>query len=155
MLMSLEGVPERFGTYVIYEELGAGGLASVHLAKSPAIKSPVALKRLFPQVAEIPELVQAFTEEARLARHLQHPGIARVYEFGRLKGQYFIAFEFVQGPTLQQLQMQCALTVGRIPTPVVLAIIDQLCDALDYAHNKRNDVGLHLGIIHRDVSPSN
>ena len=140
---------------MIYEELGAGGLASVHLAKSPAIKNPVALKRLFPQVAEIPELVQAFTEEARLARHLQHPGIARVYEFGRLKGQYFIAFEFVPGPTLQQLQKQCALTVGRIPTPVVLAIIEQLCDALDYAHTKRNEVGLHLGIIHRDVSPSN
>jgi serine/threonine protein kinase len=50
-------VRERFGSYEIYEELGAGGLASVHLARSPAIKSPVALKRLYPHVAKISELV--------------------------------------------------------------------------------------------------
>jgi len=146
---------ERFGSYEVYEELGAGGLASVHLARSRAIKSPVALKRMFPHIAENKELVQSFIEEARLARHLKHPGIARVYEFGRLRGTYFIAFEFVPGPTLQQLQKHCALCVGFIPPAVVLAIADQLCDALDHAHTQKNEIGLHLGIVHRDVSPSN
>lgn len=146
---------ERFGLYVIHEELGAGGLASVHLATSKAIKNPVALKRLFPHIAQVPELVQSFIEEARLARLLHHPGIARVYEFGRLRGTYFIAFEFVPGPTLQQLQRQCAATVGKIPVPVVLSIISQLCDALDHAHTRRTEIGLELGVVHRDVSPSN
>jgi serine/threonine protein kinase len=148
-------VPERFGSYEIYEELGAGGVASVHLAKSPAIQSPVALKRLFPHIANIRELVGSFVDEARLARHLRHPGIARVYEFGRLRGTYFIAFEFVPGPTLQQLQKHCIAHVGRIPIPVVLEIVYQLCDALDHAHNLRNELGIPLGIVHRDVSPSN
>jgi len=148
-------VRERFGSYEIYEELGAGGLASVHLARSRAIKNPVALKRLYPHIASMPELVGAFIDEARLARYLQHPGIARIYEYGRLHGTYFIAFEFVPGPTLQQLQRHCAAAVGRIPIPVVLEIAYQLCDALDHAHNLRDRVGLPLGIVHRDVSPSN
>jgi serine/threonine protein kinase len=148
-------VGKRFGSYEIYEELGAGGLASVHLARSPAIKDPVALKRLYPHIANIRELVSSFVNEARLARYLRHPGIARVYEFGRLRGTYFIAFEFVPGPTLQQLQQHCSEHVGRIPIAVVLEIAYQLCDALDHAHNLRNELGLPLGIVHRDVSPSN
>lgn len=146
---------ERFGSYEIYEELGAGGLASVHLARSPAIKNPVALKRLHPHVTSIRELVGSFIDEARLARYLQHPGIARIYEYGRLRGVYYIAFEFVPGPTLQQLQKHCAAHVGRIPIPVVLEIAHQLCEALDHAHNLRDRAGLPLGIVHRDVSPSN
>jgi len=146
---------ERFGSYEIYEELGAGGLATVHLARSRAIKNPVAIKRLYPHVANIRELVASFIEEARLARYLRHPGIARVYEFGKLRGLYFIAFEFVPGPTLLQLQEQCRAYVGRIPVMVVLEIAYQLCDALEHAHNLRNELGQKLGIVHRDVSPSN
>jgi eukaryotic-like serine/threonine-protein kinase len=148
-------VHERFGSYEIYEELGAGGIAKVHLARSRAVANPVALKRLLPEVQNVRELVASFVEEARVARYLQHPGIARVYEFGRIKGQYFIAFEFVPGPTLHQLQLQCASAIGRVPIPVVLAIVDQLCDALDHAHTRRNELGLDLGIVHRDVSPQN
>jgi serine/threonine protein kinase len=151
----VHAVRERFGSYEIYEELGAGGLASVHLARSRAIKNPVALKRLYPHVAGVRELVESFIDEARLARYLRHPGIARVYEFGRIKGTYFIAFEFVPGPTLQQLQRQCAAHVGLIPVPVVLEIGYQLCDALDHAHNLCDEHGQPLRIVHRDVSPSN
>jgi len=146
---------ERFGSYEIYEELGAGGLAAVHLARTRAVKNPVALKRLYPHVANIRELVGSFIDEARLARYLRHPGIARVYEFGKLRGTYFIAFEFVPGPTLQQLQQHCMDYVGKVPTMVVLDIAYQLCDALDHAHNLRNELGHPLGIVHRDVSPSN
>ena len=61
---------ERFGLYEIHEELGTGGIAVVHLAKSPAIKSPVAIKRLLPQVAKVRELVGSFIDEARLANEV-------------------------------------------------------------------------------------
>jgi serine/threonine protein kinase len=148
-------VRERFGSYEIYEKLGSGGLAAVHLARSRAISNPVALKRLFPHIANVRELVGAFIDEARLAKYLRHPGIARVYEFGKLRGIYFIAFEFVPGPTLLQLQEHCREYVGQIPTKVVLEIAYQLCDALDHAHTRRDELGLPLGIVHRDVSPSN
>ncbi|CAN5915951.1 hypothetical protein BH11MYX3_BH11MYX3_11690 [soil metagenome] len=146
---------ERFGSYEIYEKLGSGGLAAVHLAKTRAVSNPVALKRLYPHIANVRELVGSFIDEARLARHLRHPGIARVYEFGKLRGIYFIAFEYVPGPTLLQLEQQCTEYVGRMPVMVVLEIAYQLCDALDHAHQLRDELGLPLGIVHRDVSPSN
>jgi serine/threonine protein kinase len=149
------GMAEKFGSYVIYEELGAGGLATVHLAESPTFKSRVALKRLYPHIADVSELVASFIDEARLARYLDHPNIARVYEFGRIRGIYFIAFEFVPGPTVQQLQKHCDAQVGPIPIPVVIEIASQLCEALDHAHNLHDETGQLLGIVHRDVSPSN
>jgi len=96
-----------------------------------------------------------FIDEARLARYLRHPNIAEVYEFGRIAGTYFIAFEFVQGPTVQQLAKQCDAHVGYIPIPIVLEIVAQLCDALHHAHGMCDEKGLSLGIVHRDVSPHN
>ena len=150
--------PERFGSYLVHEELGAGGMATVHLAvgqRGAAQGKRVALKRLFPQVATIPELVASFIDEARLARYLRHPNIAQVYEFGRFSGVYFIAFEFVAGPTIEQLFRHCKEYVGPIPIPVVLHIGCQLLEALEHAHTMCDERGQHLGIVHRDVSPSN
>jgi serine/threonine protein kinase len=151
-------MPTKFGSYTIHEALGAGGMASVHLAEwhpPGGTKRLVALKRLFPQIAENEELVAMFIDEARLARYLKHPNIAQVFEFGRISGTYFIAFEFVQGPTVQQVARQCDKHVGYIPIPIVLDIVCQLCDALHHAHNLNDERGLSLGIVHRDVSPQN
>jgi serine/threonine protein kinase len=72
-----------------------------------------------------------------------------------VSGVYFIAFEFVPGPTVDQLWHQCKAHVGFMPIPVVLNIACQLCDALEHAHTIRNESGNHLGIVHRDVSPQN
>src|SRR6476659_10151761 len=135
-------MPSRFGAYTIHEPLGAGGMASVHLADWRPIEGTprrVALKRLFPHIAQNPDLVAMFIDEARLARYLKHPNIAQVYEFGRLSGVYFIAFEFVPGPTVEQLVAQCKAHVGYIPIPVVLTIATQLCDALEHAHTMRDE----------------
>ncbi|HEY5949693.1 MAG TPA: serine/threonine-protein kinase [Kofleriaceae bacterium] len=148
----------QFGAYTILEPLGAGGMASVDLAEwRPIDGTPkrVALKRLYPHIAENPELVAMFIDEARLARYLQHPNIAQVYEFGRINGTYFIAFEFVKGPTVYQLARHCDEHVGYIPVPIVLEIVTQLCDALNHAHNLNDEKGLSLGLVHRDVSPQN
>jgi len=148
----------KFGAYTIREALGAGGMASVHLADwrpLSGVPRRVALKRLFANVSNSDEIVAMFIDEARLARYLDHPNIAQVYEFGRLSGTYFIAFEYVQGPTVQQLQKQCEAHVGYIPVPVVLEIGIQLCDALHHAHNQVDEENLPLGIVHRDVSPQN
>jgi serine/threonine protein kinase len=151
-------VPELFGSYTVHEELGMGGMATVHLAQGkegPAAGKRVALKRLLPHIQRTPELLSAFIDEARLARYLKHPNIAQVYEFGRISGKHFIAFEFVPGPTVEQLFQHCQDAVGVVPVSVVVAIIAQLCDALEYAHAMHDDAGTHLRIIHRDVSPSN
>ena len=151
-------MPELFGAYVVHEELGTGGMATVHLAQGsegPAAGKRIALKRLLPHIARVPELLSSFIDEARLARYLRHPNIAQVYEFGRIGGHHFIAFEFVPGPTVDQLFRHCASSVGLIPVPIVVSIIAQLCDALEYAHTMRDDAGGAMSIIHRDVTPSN
>jgi serine/threonine protein kinase len=148
-------VPETFGNYTILEKLGSGGMASVHIAESTTLRKRVALKRLLPHVAENPELVRSFIHEARLARYLNHPHIARTFDFGKVNGTYFMAMELVSGPNLTQLMKQVRATIGTIPLAVTLHIVGQMLDALDYAHNLTDEHGEPLDIIHRDVSPPN
>ncbi|MGE5184886.1 MAG: serine/threonine protein kinase [Acidobacteriota bacterium] len=145
---------ERFGPYLVHDELGTGGMASVHVAEA-ADGTRVALKRLLPHRASEPDTVRAFLDEARLVVHLKHPNIAETYDSGKVDGAYFIAMEYVPGHTLAQLINRCAATIGVIPFPITVNILIQLCDALDYAHKLTDEQGKPLHIIHRDVSPAN
>jgi eukaryotic-like serine/threonine-protein kinase len=148
-------VAEEFGAYIVHEKLGAGGMAAVHIAESKTLRKRVALKRLHPHVAENPDLVKSFIHEARLARYLNHPNIARTFDFGQVGDIYYMAMELVPGPNLTQLTRQVRATVGAIPLPVSLHMLTQVCDALDYAHNLTDEHGRPLNIIHRDISPPN
>ncbi len=148
-------MPERFGSYLVHEELGVGGMASVHIAEHADTGRRVALKRLLPHKASDPETLRSFLDEARLVVHLKHPNIAETYECGEVDGTYFIAMEYVPGHTLGQLIRQCAKTIGVIPFPITVNILIQLCDALEYAHTLADADGKPLDIIHRDISPGN
>jgi serine/threonine protein kinase len=147
--------PERFGSYLVYEQIGKGGMATVHRAElvTPRGTKEVALKRLVPTLER--KLVTLFLDEARLLKCLQHPNIPETWDSGRVFGSYFIAMEYVRGPTLKQLVEHCRFTVGSVPEPITLNLIAQLCDALDHAHTRRDEHGKPLGIIHRDVTPAN
>lgn len=140
---------EQFGSYVIIDELGYGGMAQVHLAETQVAgrRQQVALKRMLPNVAGSSEMRALFLNEAKLASTLRHANIAAIQDCGTHDGVPFIAFEFVPGPTVDQLARHCASCVGPIPVPVVLSIAVQLCEALHHAHD--------FGIVHRDVSPQN
>ena len=149
---------EEFGSYKVYEQLGVGGMATVHVAETRSgggFRKRVALKRLLRHAAENPELVRLFIDEARLSRYLKHANIAQTYDFGKVGDTYFMAMELVQGPTLTQLVRQTKETIGVIPFPITMNILIQVLDALDYAHNLLDERGKPLGIIHRDVSPPN
>ena len=149
---------EQFGPYLVYEQLGMGGMATVHRAETTGLagfRRPVALKRMLPHVAANEDLVRSFVREARLASHLRHANVAQTYELGKVDDIYFIAMELVLGRTLRDILRCCAKTSTRIPIPVSLNILTQICDALDYAHNLTDESGQPLGIVHRDVSPSN
>ncbi|MDQ3335128.1 MAG: serine/threonine protein kinase [Myxococcota bacterium] len=150
--------PEAFGPYLIHEELGVGGMAQVHRAEVIGIegfKRSVALKRMLEHVAMNDDLVAAFVREARLASHMRHRNIPQTYELGKVGEIYFIAMELITGFTLREVLKHCGQTTGPMPVSVALNILNQICDALDYAHNLADDSGQQLGIIHRDVSPSN
>ena len=147
--------PERYGSYRVYEQLGKGGMATVHRAEedTPRGVRQVALKRLIPTLDR--RSLSLFLDEARLLRYLHHPNIPETYDSGRVFGTYFIAMEYVPGRTLKDLIVHCRNIVGPVPQPVVLNLAAQLCDALDYAHKRCDERGRPLGIIHRDVTPSN
>ncbi len=156
--MSAGSPKEVFGPYLVYEQLGVGGMAQVHRADVPGIEGfrrSVALKRMLPHVATNPEHVQGFVKEARLASHLRHTNVPQMYELGMVDGIYFMAMELIEGYTLREVLQHAGPTTGPMPVSIALAILNQLCDALDYAHNCCDDSGHPLGIIHRDVSPSN
>ena len=151
---------ERFGPYTVHESLGEGGMASVHRAERDGWerngqRAPIALKRLFTELSEDSQFVEGFLQEARLAKLLDHPNIARSYEHGKIDGQYFIAMEYVPGPTLRAVMIQSRTAAGAMPIRIVVEILTQLCDALAHAHELRDEKGRPLGLVHRDVTPAN
>ena len=154
-----EKTPEVVGQYIVYELLGRGGMATVHRAETQGIsgfRRPVALKRLLKHLTTDADLVKSFVHEARLASHLRHANCAQTYDLGKVDDTYFIAMEYVPGATLGQIIRQCNSASGLMPIPIALNIVMQILDGLDHAHNLCDETtGTPLGIIHRDVSPSN
>ena len=154
-----DGTPcEQFGPFVVYEQLGEGGMAYVHRAEMigrDGFRKTVALKRMRTQWTDDPDFIQAFVHEAQLASRLTHPNIAQAYDLGKIDGTYYIAMELVPGPTLAQIIAQSRRAAGPIPLPIAMEILIQLCDALDHAHDLRDAAGRPLDLVHRDISPSN
>jgi serine/threonine-protein kinase len=154
-----ELVTEEFGPYTVFKQLGLGGMAMVDLAENRGSASgprgPVALKRLLPEVAAKRDFIKQFVHEGQLACYLNHPNIAKTHDLGRVNSTYFIAMEYIAGPTLLQIIKLCLGGAGPIPIPIAVHILTEVAAALDYAHNLHDDLGRPLGIIHRDISPAN
>src|ERR1700761_8334644 len=149
---------EQFGPYVIYERLGVGGMATVHRALERGIEGferVVALKRLLPHLAEDASFIKSFVREAKLASLLNHVNIVQIFELGRVGAEYFISMEYIDGHDIRRILRHARSVSGPPPIHVTVGLLLQLCDALDYAHHKVDDAGAPLGLVHRDVSPSN
>jgi eukaryotic-like serine/threonine-protein kinase len=151
-------VSEQFGPYVVYERLGVGGMAVVHRAREIGIEGferIVALKRLLPHLAEDATFIKSFVREAKLASQLSHNNIVQIFELGRVGTEYFISMEYIDGRDVRQILRHARRVTGPPPIHISVGMLIQLCDALDYAHSKVDDTGHPLGLVHRDVSPSN
>src|SRR5512143_2740993 len=149
---------EQFGPYVVYERLGVGGMATVHRALERGIEGferIVALKRLLPHLAADASFIKSFVREAKLASLLNHVNIVQIFELGRVGTQYFISMEHIDGRDIRRILRHARKASGPPPIHVTVGMLLQLCDALDYAHHKVDDTGHPLGLVHRDVSPSN
>ena len=117
-------------------------MGAVYKARQRELDRVVALKILPPGIGQDPAFAERFTREAKALAKLNHPGIVTLYEFGKADGLFFFLMEFVDGVTLRQL-----LEGERISAREALAIVPQICDALQYAHDQ--------GIVHRDIKPEN
>jgi serine/threonine protein kinase len=149
----------------ILELIGKGGMGAVYKARQKQLDRLVALKILPPGIGDDPAFADRFTREARALAKLNHPGIVTLYEFGKVQSSagvspapgaaamdkavgetpallYYFLMEFVDGVNLRQL-----LHAGRISPREALAIVPQICDALQFAHDQ--------GIVHRDIKPEN
>ena len=132
----------KFPQLEVMEFIGQGGMGAVYQARQKELDRIVALKILPPDIGQDAAFAERFTREARALARLNHPGIVTIYDFGRADGLYFFLMEFVDGVDLRQL-----LTASRVSTREALAIVPQICDALQFAHDQ--------GIVHRDIKPEN
>ena len=117
-------------------------MGAVYKARQKELDRIVALKILPPGIGDDAAFAGRFAREAKALAKLNHPGIVTLYEFGQTNGLFFFLMEFVDGVNLRQL-----LHAGRIAPREALAIVPQICDALQYAHDQ--------GIVHRDIKPEN
>lgn len=148
--------PRRLGRYQLLERIAVGGMAEVYKATAQGLSGfakTVVVKRLLPQHQRDQELLTMFVDEARLLGRLRHPNIAEVYDIDHEGNEYFFALEYVDGVELRDLLE--AKTTEPLPIDQALWITIELARALGYAHGLLDDDGGPLGIVHRDISPSN
>jgi serine/threonine protein kinase len=143
-------------SYEIFGKLAKGGMAEIFLARAATaagVARFVVLKRVLQERATDLQFLRMFLDEARLAAQLQHPNIAQVYDVGRLGDSYFFTMEYVHGVTLRELVH--ALQGQPVPVGPALAIAAGAAAGLHHAHERIGVDGRPLGIVHRDVSPTN
>jgi serine/threonine protein kinase len=150
--------PVPFGKYYLLERINVGGMAEVFKAKAFGVEGferLVAVKRILPNIAEDEEFITMFIDEAKIAVQLQHANIAQIFDLGKVDDSYFIALEYVYGKDLRAIFDHLRKVGDRMPTAQVCYVMMQVCEGLDYAHNKRDAQGRDLNLVHRDVSPQN
>lgn len=129
----------------ILQLLGQGGMGAVFKVRQKELDRIAALKVLPGEMAADAGFTERFLREARLLASLSHPHIVTVYEFGQRQGIYFLLMEFVDGVTLRQALQ--AEPIRKLNPRDALAIVGQLCDALQFAHDE--------SVVHRDIKPEN
>jgi serine/threonine protein kinase/tetratricopeptide (TPR) repeat protein len=151
--------PERFANFEILKRLGAGGMAEVFLAKKEGAEGTfklLVLKRIHPAHSKSRRFRTMFVEEAHLATRLNHPNIVQVYEFiDQGDDGLLLAMEHVEGYDLGRLMTTARQKGTRIAPWTAAYIVSEAAKGLHYAHERRDEGGAPLAIVHRDVSPQN
>ncbi len=146
------------GKFKILRQLAVGGMAELYLAQASGLEGfqkQIVLKRVLPHLAADDAIVGMFLQEARLAATLHHPNIVQVYEMGIAAGSYFFTMEYVPGIDVRTVFRITSTTGESIPFEFIIAIGAAAAAGLHHAHEQRTSDGRPLGIVHRDVSPSN
>ncbi len=153
---ALNEVP--FGAYVLERRLAVGGMSEVFLARPRTGALPAArvvIKRLLPELVEDDAVRRTFELEAQLHARVRHENVVRYFEYGSYAGEPYIALEYVLGVDLSRI-MRRAASESRTLTPTMcFHIARELCAGLAEVHATTDEHGVSLGVVHRDVTPSN
>ncbi len=157
-------LPHRLGAYELFDHIGKGGMADIYRARKEseygAVRQ-VVVKEVLPELAAHERFAELLVAEAKLASRLEHTNIVRVEHLGREEGTLYIAMELVEGLDLRELLRRCARRRVPLPVEMSLRIALDVLKGLDFAHRFRWEDAPHpslerrIGIVHRDVSPSN
>jgi serine/threonine protein kinase len=148
----------RLGKYELLRRLAVGGMAEIFLARAVGIEGfekLVVLKSILGTHAADEQFVRMFLDEARLAATFHHPNVAQVFDIGRGGEQHFFTMEYVEGQDLRQILAAARQRPEGLPLEHAIAIVIGASAGLHYAHERTGPDGAPLGIVHRDVSPSN
>jgi serine/threonine protein kinase len=154
----VRGSGDTLGRYTLRRRLAGGGMGEVFLAStrgSGGVGSRVALKVLRSELVNDASFVHMIIDEARISMFLNHQNIVSVLDFAQDGGDYYLAMEYVQGTTVEQLLEEMRRCQRRPDIPIAVYIAGELCRALKYAHACVDHKGQPLNIIHRDVTPAN
>jgi serine/threonine-protein kinase len=146
------------GKYKLVRLIASGGMAEVYLARqagAAGFEKLVCLKRILPHLARDKQFVEMFLNEARIAARLDHPNIVSIFDLGEANGNYFIAMEFIDGPSLRAAAKRALERGDRLPVPEIVKIVSMAASGLHYAHDLTDAAGKPLGLVHRDISPDN
>jgi serine/threonine-protein kinase len=144
--------------YAMGDPIAAGGMATVHIGRQrghAGFARVVAIKRLLPHMASEPEFVSMLVDEARLASRIHHPNVVQTFDVVTDRGEVFLVLEYVHGESLANLATHARQSKTPIPAPIVSAIVGGVLHGLHAAHEAVDERGLHLALVHRDVSPHN
>lgn len=153
------GPGTTLGRYLLVDQIGAGGMAEVFTAVSFGVgrfRRPFVIKRLRAELDGNATAVSLFIDEANLASTLVHPNVVPVFDFGEAGGSYFLAEEYIVGRDLGRVTTRLRdLGEPLLPPAAILHLANEILHGLAYAHDKRDEGGRPLGLVHRDVTPAN
>jgi serine/threonine-protein kinase len=148
----------RFGDYTLLCKLATGGMGELFVGRRAAaggFEKLVVIKRLLPHLAEDAHFVAMLLDEARIAARLSHPNVCQVYDLGEAEGHYYITMEHLEGVPASLLLRRASRAGQRLELGLAAAILRQTAAGLHHAHELCDHEGNSLGLVHRDVSPSN
>jgi serine/threonine-protein kinase len=146
------------GRYRVVDEIGVGGMASVHLARMDGpggFQKWVAIKRIHPHLVEDETFVNMFLDEARVAARISHPNVATVFELGKHEDTYWIAMEYLHGEPLREVMRRTEEMGQPMPPEIACRAIADAAEGLHSAHELLGRNGEKLQLVHRDVTPHN
>ena len=148
----------KLDRYELICPIAEGGMASVWVARQSGkhgFRRLVAVKTILPKYAAEPKFQRMFVDEARIASRIEHDNVAQILDVGEQHGVTYLVMEYVDGDALSKVHRAAQKKERPVPPGVLLRVMADVCGGLHAAHELRDEQGLPLGVVHRDVSPHN